>query len=76
MIKIDQRPTQLEKNNIFLFRLTNTNGSYIECSNYGASLVSIVVPIKNIYRNIILNYSTFMIILSDRILCWKARWEE
>lgn len=66
MIKIDQRPTQLGKNNIFLFRLTNTNGSYIECSNYGASLVSIVVPDKkNIYRNIILNYSNFSDYLSD-----------
>jgi aldose 1-epimerase len=34
-------------NNIYLFKLENPSGAYVEVSNYGATLVSIVVPDKN-----------------------------
>ena len=40
-----------------LFRIQNTSGAYAEVTNYGASLVSLVVPDKHgALENIILNY--------------------
>ncbi|HEY9049729.1 MAG TPA: aldose epimerase family protein [Ohtaekwangia sp.] len=42
---------------ILLFRLTNRHGAYIELMNYGATLVSVVVPDKQgIQKNVILGY--------------------
>lgn len=44
---------------IFLFRITNSSGAYVEITNYGATLVSFVVTDKSgNFENIILNYKS------------------
>ncbi|WP_165022900.1 aldose epimerase family protein [Dysgonomonas sp. ZJ279] len=56
-ISIQQSVTYKQKE-VILLRLTNTSGSYIEISNYGASIVSIVVPNKEgVGKNVILSYN-------------------
>jgi len=45
---------------VFEFRLTNSSGNYVELTNYGAIVKSIVVPDKNGHRaNVVLGYPTF-----------------
>ena len=52
---------------IFVFRLTNIHGNYIELTNYGAIVKSIVVPDKNGHRNnVVLGYPTLKGYLADR----------
>lgn len=52
---------------IKVFRLQNTSGAYIEVSNYGATLVSVVVPDKKgRLDNIILSYNKIDDYLIDK----------
>ena len=47
----------LNRKKIFLFKIQNSSGAYIELLNYGATLVSIVVPDRNgFFKNVILNF--------------------
>jgi len=42
---------------VMLFRITNETGAYVELTNYGATLVSVVVPDKyDTFDNVILGY--------------------
>lgn len=42
---------------VFLFKMVNQSGAYVELTNYGASIVSIVVPDQeNRPGNVVLNY--------------------
>lgn len=51
---------------ILLFRLQNKTGSYIEITNYGATLISIVVPdSKGDFGNIVLAYDNIESYFSD-----------
>jgi len=51
---------------VYLFRLQQANGQFIEVSNYGASWISCVVPDKNgILGDVLLGYSTLEGYLSD-----------
>ncbi len=51
---------------IYLFRLTNAKGSYIELTNYGATLVSVVVPdAKGVTGNVVLGFPTLAGYLHD-----------
>lgn len=51
---------------VYLFKIINPNGTYIELTNYGATLVSIVVPDRNgILENVILGFPEFNDYLND-----------
>jgi len=51
---------------VYLFRITNDNGSYVELTNYGATLVSVVVPDKyDKLGNVILGYPNLQGYLKD-----------
>ncbi len=51
---------------VVLFRLTNGSGAYVELTNYGATLVSVVVPDKlGMPENVILGYPSLHGYLSD-----------
>lgn len=53
-----KRITQLNGVDVILFHLQNKNGSYAEVCNYGATLISLVVPdATGEMNNIILNYT-------------------
>jgi aldose 1-epimerase len=42
---------------VYLFRLVNAEGSYVELTNYGATLVSVVVPdTKGVKENVVLGF--------------------
>jgi aldose 1-epimerase len=58
MIVIDYKKiSQINDRDILLFRITNSAGAYIELLNYGATLVSVVVPDKNNrFGNVILSF--------------------
>lgn len=52
--------------NIYLFKIQNSSGSYVELTNYGATLVSIYVPDqKNKLGNVILGFPTLEGYLDD-----------
>lgn len=51
-----QKVSRLHENDILLFRLQNKSGAYVEVCNYGATLISLVVPHNGRMRNIILSY--------------------
>ncbi|HXL00881.1 MAG TPA: aldose epimerase family protein [Dysgonamonadaceae bacterium] len=52
---------------IVLFRSKNKTGSFIEVLNYGATLISVVVPDKNKnYRNVVLRYNEISDYFSDK----------
>jgi aldose 1-epimerase len=56
-----------EHQDIIVFRITNTSGAYCEISNYGATLISIVVPDrKGIMGNVILGYNEISDYLTDK----------
>lgn len=60
------RVCTLYNKEIFLFRIQNTSGAYIELINYGATLVSAVVPDrKGFLQNVILNFSNIEDYFSD-----------
>lgn len=51
---------------VFLFRLVNEGGAYVELTNYGATFVSVVVPDKyGKFDNVILGYSNLQGYLQD-----------
>lgn len=52
---------------VFLFKIQNENGAFVELTNYGATLVSIVVPdASGKHGNIILGFDSFEAYLEDR----------
>jgi len=52
---------------VYLFRITNSLGNYVELSNYGATVVSIFVPDKfGKVSNVALGYSDLQGYLSDK----------
>ncbi len=56
-MKIEENEITLNSQTIVLFRLTNSSGAFIELTNYGATLVSVVVPeLNKELGNIILRY--------------------
>ncbi|MBL4678815.1 MAG: galactose mutarotase [Mucilaginibacter sp.] len=47
-VKIQAKPWgQHDGRDVYLLRLTNTAGNYVELTNYGATLVNVIVPDKN-----------------------------
>ncbi|OOQ58752.1 aldose epimerase family protein [Mucilaginibacter pedocola] len=51
---------------VFLFRLSNSTGAYAELTNYGATLVSAVVPDKDGHlQNVVLGYNSLEAYLND-----------
>ena len=55
-----------EGKQIFLFKIENEQGAYVELTNYGATLVSVFVPDKyNELDNVILSYPTLEGYLND-----------
>ncbi|RZM23042.1 MAG: galactose mutarotase [Pedobacter sp.] len=56
----------VEGKEIYLFRLDNSNGNYVELSNYGATVVSVNVPDKHgILQNVILGFNSLEGYLQD-----------
>lgn len=54
-------------NDVMLFRITNNNGSYVELTNYAATLVSVFVPDKfNKLDNVVLSYPDLEGYLNDK----------
>ena len=52
---------------VYLFRFTNTKGSYVELTNYGATLVSVVVPDANgVKGNVVLGFPSLEGYLRDQ----------
>lgn len=57
---------KLNEHDILLFRIRNKYGAYVEISNYGATLVSLVVPDKyGMMQNIILSYNNITDYFTD-----------
>ncbi|GAA4307025.1 galactose mutarotase [Mucilaginibacter gynuensis] len=53
--------------NLYLFKLTNSTGAYAEISNYGATLVSVVVPDQHGDQgNVILGFAEAAAYLDDK----------
>lgn len=51
---------------VFLYKIENENGAYVELSNFGATVVSIVVPDRNgILGNVVLGFPTLAGYLDD-----------
>lgn len=52
---------------VYLFRLVNAEGSYVELTNYGATLVSVVVPdVKGVKENVVLGFPSLEGYLRDQ----------
>ncbi|MGQ8336232.1 aldose epimerase family protein [Sunxiuqinia sp. A32] len=66
-MKISKRDIGIvDQRNVSLFRLTNNHGSYIELINYGATLVSAVVPDKfGELENVVLGFPSLDGYLND-----------
>tara|TARA_R110002050_G_scaffold67594_1_gene146282 strand:+ start:2094 stop:3125 length:1032 start_codon:yes stop_codon:yes gene_type:complete len=48
---------ELKRQEVLLYRMTNDTGSYVELTNYGATLVSVVVPdVKGQLGNVVLGF--------------------
>jgi aldose 1-epimerase len=55
-----------EGDDVFLFRITGADGTYVELTNYGASVVSISVPDRNQHMgNVVLGFPTLQGYLQD-----------
>jgi len=51
---------------VYLFKLTNSSGAYVELTNYGATLVSAVVPNANgTNGNVVLGFNSLVAYLDD-----------
>ncbi|WP_419702125.1 aldose epimerase family protein [Mucilaginibacter sp. NFX135] len=49
-----------------LFKMENTHGAYVELTNYGATLVSVVVPDRHgVYSNVVLGFPSLHAYLDD-----------
>lgn len=68
MIKVSiQNTTLLGDKEVLLLRLSNNSGAYIEVTNYGANLVSAVIPdCQGNLQNRILGYKTLDAYISDK----------
>lgn len=56
----------VKEQEVVLFRISNSSGAYIEITNIGASIVSIIMPDKNgILTNIVLHYNDLKDYLTD-----------
>ncbi len=65
MITINQK-VQSAGGDCILFRMQNASGSFVDILNYGAAIVSIVVPDKNNrLGNVVLNYPNLVDYLAD-----------
>lgn len=54
---VKRKSVFIRKQEIALFRISNVSGAYIELTNIGASIVSIVVPDKKgVLSNVVLRY--------------------
>jgi aldose 1-epimerase len=52
---------------VYLFRITNAQGSYIALTNYGATLVAVVVPdAKGVHGNVVLGFPSLDGYLHDQ----------
>ncbi|MDR2038955.1 MAG: galactose mutarotase [Bacteroidales bacterium] len=52
---------------IYLFRITNESGAYVELLNFGATVCSIVVPDSNgVMENVVLNYPDIRDYFTDK----------
>lgn len=57
---------------VYLFRIQNESGAYIELSNYGASLISVYVPDKKgVLDNVVLGFSSLAAYVEDT--CYLGR---
>lgn len=51
---------------IYLFKMENADGAYVELTNYGATLVSAVVPdVQGVYGNVVLGFPSLQAYLDD-----------
>ncbi|MBB6127321.1 aldose epimerase family protein [Mucilaginibacter lappiensis] len=51
---------------VYLFKMENTHGAYVELTNYGATLVSVVVPdARGVYSNVVLGFPSLQGYLDD-----------
>lgn len=56
-----------EGKNVYLFKLKNINGAFVELINYGATIVSIVVPDKRgKLENVVLGFPSFEEYVNDQ----------
>ncbi|HYX10323.1 MAG TPA: aldose epimerase family protein [Bacteroidales bacterium] len=63
----------VEGRDIFIFKIQNSSGAYIEILNYGAYLVSVVVPDNHMqFGNIVLNYKNIDNYYSDKLYLGSA----
>jgi aldose 1-epimerase len=52
---------------VYLFKLENASGAYVELTNYGATLVSAVVPdAYGLYGNVVLGFSSLQAYIDDK----------
>jgi aldose 1-epimerase len=52
---------------VYLFKIENTSGAYVELSNYGATLVSAVVTdAHGLYGNVVLGFSSLQAYIDDK----------
>jgi aldose 1-epimerase len=51
---------------VYLFKMENADGAYVELTNYGATLVSAVVPdVQGVYSNVVLGFPSLQAYLDD-----------
>lgn len=51
---------------VYLFKIENADGAYVELSNYGATLVSVLVPdTRNVLGDVVLGFSSLQAYLDD-----------
>jgi len=51
---------------VYLFKMENADGAYVELTNYGATLVSAVVPdAHGVYNNVVLGFPSLQAYLDD-----------
>lgn len=62
-----QRWSTYQGKEVFLFKIQNENGSFVELTNYGATLVAVVVPDRlGKHGNVILGFNSLEGYLQDR----------
>lgn len=74
MCTISKKPVScLDGRDVFLFKIENSSGAYVEILNYGAYLVSVVVPDNKMkLGNVLLNYSDYESYFSDNLYLGSA----
>ncbi|MDN5287908.1 MAG: galactose mutarotase [Mucilaginibacter sp.] len=52
---------------VYLFKIENPNGAYVELTNYGATLISAIVPdAHGLYGNVVLGFSSLQAYIDDK----------